>query len=124
MMNVSETILSRGANSAAAVLHKDTVMTYAELREKVAGLASGLLARGHTKGDRIGIFSENSPFFVKAYLGIIRAGMAAVPFPTELAAETFAKMVSEAGVKEVFVSNRFLKQVRSWAEGIGVARKT
>src|SRR5438309_5857841 len=121
MMNVSETILSRGANSAAAVLHKDTVMTYAELREKVAGLASGLLARGHTKGDRIGIFSENSPFFVKAYLGIIRAGMAAVPFPTELAAETFAKMVSEAGVKEVFVSNRFLKQVRSWAEEIGVA---
>ena len=36
MMNVSETILSRGANSAAAVLHKDTVMTYAELREKAA----------------------------------------------------------------------------------------
>src|SRR2546423_9890782 len=98
MMNVSETILSCGANSAAAVLHKDTVLTYAELREKVAGLASALLARGDKKGDRIGGLSDTSPFFVKAYLGIIRAGMVAGPFPQDLARVTSSKLRSGAGV--------------------------
>jgi long-chain acyl-CoA synthetase len=114
-MNVAETILSRGENSAVAVLHKGAALTYAELREQVARLAGGLLARGCKKGDRIGIFSENNPFFVRTYLGIIRAGLVAVPFQTELSAETFARIVSSAGLKGVFVSARFLNRVRPWA---------
>jgi acyl-CoA synthetase (AMP-forming)/AMP-acid ligase II len=114
-MNVAETLLSRGENSAVAVLHKGAALTYAELREEVARLAGGLLARGCEKGDRIGIFSENNPFFVTSYLGIIRAGLVAVPFQTELSAETFARIVSSAGLKGVFVSARFLNRVRPWA---------
>src|SRR2546421_4151891 len=120
-MNVAEVILSRGEDSATAVLYKEAVLTYAELRQKVARLAGGLLVRGHWKGDRIGILSENNPFFVKAYLGILRAGMVAVPFQTELAADTFRKIVSDADIKEMFVSNRFLKYVRPWAEELGLA---
>src|SRR5579859_6212588 len=114
-MNVAETILSRGENSAVAVLHKGAALTYAELREQVARLAGGLLARGCKKGDRIGIFSENNPFFVRAYLGIIRAGLVAVPFQTDLSAENFARIISSAGLKGVFVSTRFLNRVRPWA---------
>lgn len=119
-MNVAETILSGGEGSAAALLHKGAALTYAKLREQVARFAGGLLDRGCKKGDRIGIFSENSPFFVKAYLGIIRAGLVAVPFQTELSAETFDRMVSSAGLKGVFVSGRFLNRVRPWAEKHGL----
>jgi len=111
-MNVAELILSRGQDSAVAVLHRGAALTYAELRDAAARFAGSLLARGHLKGDRIAIFAENSPFFVKAYLGIIRAGLIAVPLPIDLTPEAFARIIAEAGINEVFVSNRLLNRAR------------
>jgi acyl-CoA synthetase (AMP-forming)/AMP-acid ligase II len=114
-LNIAESILSRGADADVAVLHGDRVLTYGELRRDVVRLANGLLARGHAKGDRVGLWSENSPFFVTAYLGIIRAGLVAVPFPTELTNQAFAQIVDNAGIKDVLVSRRFLNRLKSWA---------
>ena len=119
-MNVAETILLSGEDAAVAIIHGDAHLTYRELREKVLRLAVSVLARGHMKGDRIGIWSENNPFFVTAYLAVIRAGMVAVPFQTELGAETFEKIVSDTEMKAVFVSRRFSNRLRSWAEKAGV----
>ena len=110
-MNIAEVILSRGADVAEALLYRDCAVTYRELRESVFRVASGLLARGCLKGDRVGIFSENSPFFVSAYLGIIRAGLAAVPFQTEVSKDSFLEIVSNTGMRHLFVSNRFLNRL-------------
>jgi long-chain acyl-CoA synthetase len=119
-MNVAELILAQGQDSAVAVSHGNAALTYAGLRDAVARLAGGLLARNHRQGDRVGIFAENSPFFVKAYLGIIGAGLVAVPLPTDLTAEIFCKIVSDAGINEVFVSKRLLNRVRPWSGKIGL----
>jgi len=108
--NVAAAMLSEGADATIAILHKNTSITYAELRARVSRIASGLLARGHFKGERIGILSENSAFQVVAYLAIIRAGLVAVPLQTELAAETLVSISNNAGIKEVFVSKRFLSR--------------
>ena len=120
-MNVAEAILSHGDDAVSAVLYRDTVLGYGELRRKVARLAGGLLSRGRVKGDRVGIYSENSPFWVTTYLGIIHAGLIAVPFQTEISAETLAAMVSETDLKEIFVSKRFLNRLQPWARQAGVA---
>ena len=82
-MNLAETILSAGDDAAVAVFYGNAALTYRELRQQVGRLAGGLLARGHLKGDRVGLWSENSPFFVIAYLATIRAGLVAVPFQTD-----------------------------------------
>lgn len=119
-MNIAREILSGGADSAVAVLHGDDAVTYAEVREQVAGIAGGLLARGHAKGDRIGILSENSVFFLQAYLGIIRSGLTAVPLQTEITPDVFSRIVSGTGLREVFVSNRFLARARPWAKELGL----
>ena len=119
-MNVAELILARGQDSAVAVLHRDAALTYAELRDAAARLAGGLRARGHRKGDRIAILAENSLFFVKAYFGIIRAGLVAVPLPADLTAEAFARIVADAGIREVFVSNRLLNRTRPWARSLAL----
>jgi acyl-CoA synthetase (AMP-forming)/AMP-acid ligase II len=119
-MNVAEAILTRGQDSAPAILHGDALLTYAELRDAVARFAGGLLERGHRRGGRIGIFAENGPFFVKAYLGIIRAGLVAVPLPADATAELFARIVADAGITEVFVSTNRLNLAQSWAEKAGV----
>ena len=81
-MNVAELILAGGADAAPALIQGDALMTHGELRQRVASLADGFRARGLAKGDRVGIWSENSFFFVTAYLGIIRAGLVAVPLQT------------------------------------------
>jgi long-chain acyl-CoA synthetase len=118
--NVADGILARGDDSAEAIFHKDSALTYAELRRQVSLLASGLWARSHQKGARVGIWSENSAFFVTAYLGIIRAGLVAVPFQTDLTHESFVKIVKEASIGQMLVSQRFLKRLRPWAEQLGV----
>ncbi|MGH7970226.1 MAG: AMP-binding protein, partial [Limisphaerales bacterium] len=73
-MNVAQLIISGGHESAAAVIHGNAVLTYGQLRRGVNQFAYDLLARGFRKGERIGLYAENSPFFVVAYLGIISAG--------------------------------------------------
>jgi long-chain acyl-CoA synthetase len=93
----------------------ETTVTYGALRQRVASVAAGLLARRHVKGDRIGLWAENSPFFASSYLGIIRAGMVAVPFQTELPEPTFSKIVRDAGIRDVLISGRFERRVRPWA---------
>ena len=37
-------------------------------------------AHGVAKGDRVGLFADNSLFWVGSYLGILKAGAVALPF--------------------------------------------
>jgi long-chain acyl-CoA synthetase len=119
-VNIAEIILSRAEGSAPAVLDGNSAVTYAQLRRQVTQVAQMLLWRGHYPANRIGLWSENNTFFAAAYLGIIRAGMVAVPFQTESSEATLDRIVSDAGINEILVSNRFLNRLRSWSEKCGV----
>jgi long-chain acyl-CoA synthetase len=119
-MNVADLMTSSAPEGNPAVLYRDTVVTYGELRERASRIAGALVSRGCRKGDRVGVCSENSPFFIAAYLGIIRAGLVAVPFPTELTPASFAKLVSDAGIHLLFVSQRFFGRIAPWAQANGV----
>ena len=120
LVNIAEIILASGKDCAPALFHGQNVTTYGELREQVAKVASELQARGHSEGDRIGLWSENSPFFVSTYLGTMHAGMAVVPFQTETSRPIFERIVADAGINELFVSQKFLARVRPWANKCGV----
>jgi long-chain acyl-CoA synthetase len=115
-MNLAQTLLSKGVESSEAIRYRGRTVTYGELRADVERLASELLARGLLKGERVGIFCENSPFFVTAYLGIIRACLVAVPFQTEMSARTFVEIITKADIKHLFVSRLFQKRIGPWAE--------
>ena len=54
-------------------------MAYSEVDELSSRFASGLLGLGLKKGDRVAIFSPNTPQFVISYFGILRAGGIVVP---------------------------------------------
>jgi len=112
-MNVAELILARGNDAAPAILSQDGVITYGDLRRQAKQIACVLLARGHVKGERIGILSENSSFFVTAYLGIIRAGLVAVPLQIELPPETLAGMIADSGMSQMLVSTRLANRASS-----------
>lgn len=71
-------------------------------------------------GARIGLLAENGPFFVAAYLGIIRAGLCAVLFPVDCSEATFGRIVASTGMKRLLLSARFRSHVLPWAERLGV----
>src|SRR3546814_1598225 len=76
--------------------------TYADFDAECDAVARGLLARGYGRGDRIGILSMNSREVLCAYLGIMRAGMVAVPISFKLAAGTIAHIARDAELAAIF----------------------
>jgi long-chain acyl-CoA synthetase len=54
--------------------------TYAELGASVNRAAKGFQTLGVRKGDRVGLFLPNSPYFVIAYFGLLKAGATVVNY--------------------------------------------
>jgi acyl-CoA synthetase (AMP-forming)/AMP-acid ligase II len=63
---------------AVAINFYGRLITYGELDRLIDNFAAGLMDLGLTKGDRVAIYLQNSPQFVIAYFGIMRAGCVAV----------------------------------------------
>ena len=76
-------------------------------------LAAALVDMGVKKGDRVGIFMPNTPQFVMAYFGILKAGGVVVAtnplyMPTEI-----AHQASDAGIEIMFVMTNFYKTIKA-----------
>ena len=57
--NFDRMVALHGSREAVVSCHQEIRLTYDELHEAVSRLASGLLARGIAKGDRVGIWAPN-----------------------------------------------------------------
>ncbi len=86
----------------------DRVLNYKGLEKAVEELASGLLALGIKKGDRIALLGPNSPEWAKAYLATARCGAINVPLDSLLSKNELSQLLAKAKVKMAFVAPRFL----------------
>ena len=66
-------------DDSVALIWRNRVTTYGELRSQVAAFRGGLAASGIGADDRVAIVVGNSPHFVIAYLATIGLGAVAVP---------------------------------------------
>jgi len=123
-MNLAARLLAVGDPAAPALFFGESVCRYGELRERVEQCARRLVAGrepgGPGKGERVAILAENGFFFVVAYLGIIRAGMVAVPLQTELTTGTLDRIAREAGIRKVMASRRLGRRIADWATQAGI----
>lgn len=119
-MNLAEAIIGRGKPDAPAIIHGDRIVAYDELRAEVRGWDARLRADDCQFGERVGLFAENGPFFVAAYLGTIRAGLCSVPFQVDCSRETFNRIVTSTGMSCILVSSRIHKRLQPWADELGV----
>jgi long-chain acyl-CoA synthetase len=88
-------LIDEHPEDAVALISDRRTMTYGELRADVAALRGGLIGLGLGPGDRVGIIGPNAWEFVVTYLGVLGAGLVAVPLnPQSPSAELEAELAA------------------------------
>ena len=76
----------------------DRRWSFAEIKALSDRFARGLLDLGLNRGDRVGLFLPNCPYFVIAYFGILKAGGVVVNFNPLYAEREIEHQIMDAGV--------------------------
>jgi fatty-acyl-CoA synthase len=82
-----------------AVVFFDRTVSYAELQRDAERVAAWLHAHGVCRGDRVVLFMQNSPQFVAAYYGILRANAVVVPVNPMNKAEELGHYITDPEAK-------------------------
>jgi long-chain acyl-CoA synthetase len=94
-------------------------LTWAQLEDEVARLATGLGAHGVRAGQRVMIVVGNRIEFVTTYLAVLRAQVVAVPVNPRSTAGELARMVADSGSRLVVVDETAVDVVRSALAELG-----
>ena len=82
-----------------ALVDGDRRLTWSQVDEAVDRTAQGLAAAGLVPGARVLLLVANSIEFVTSYLGILRAGLVAVPLNTGLTKPEIATVAAHSGAR-------------------------
>lgn len=96
----------------ACTIFKGAVVTYKEMDEISNRVAAALVDMGVKKGDRVGIFMPNSPQFVMAYYGILKAGGSVVATNPLYTPPEIEHQASDAGIEYMFVMTNFYETIK------------
>jgi long-chain acyl-CoA synthetase len=96
----------------ACTIFKGAVITYKEMNAITDRVAAGLVDMGVKKGDRVGIFMPNSPQFVMAFFGILKAGGVVVATNPLYTAHEIEHQASDAGIEVMFVMTNFYNTIK------------
>jgi long-chain acyl-CoA synthetase len=96
----------------ACTIFKGAVITFKEMNELTDRMAAALVDMGVKRGDRVGIFMPNTPQFVIAYYGILKAGGAVVATNPLYTAPEIEHQASDAGIEVMFVMTNFYKTIK------------
>jgi long-chain acyl-CoA synthetase len=115
-------LLTGGAERSpdrAAIRLGELELSYAELDNRSARLATLLKRRGFEPGDRVGVMLPNVPEFPIAYYGVLRAGGIVVPMNVLLKRREIAFYLEDSGAKLLLVWHGFAAEAASAAAEAG-----
>jgi len=78
---------------------------YGELNRMIDQFANALIGKGLAKGDRVGIFMQNSPHYVITFFGIIRAGGVVVNLNPMFKAVELEPIIEKTGFKTIIAQD-------------------
>ncbi|MGC8619402.1 MAG: long-chain-fatty-acid--CoA ligase [Thermoplasmata archaeon] len=95
----------------AFMIFYDKIVTYSEAWNSIMGIAGTLQKLGIKKGDRIGIYMQNSPNFVISYFGIIKAGGIVVLMNPMLKREEIKYILDDSKISAVITTGELLNNL-------------
>jgi long-chain acyl-CoA synthetase len=104
---------------APAIRLGEVELSYGELDERSARLATLLRERGIEQGDRVGVMLPNVPEFPVAYYGVLRAGAIVVPMNVLLKRREIAFYLEDSGAKALLAWHGFAAEAREGAAEAG-----
>jgi len=100
----------------ACTIFKGAVISYREMNAQSDRMAAALVEMGVKKGDRVGIFMPNTPQFVIAYYGILKAGAAVVAINPTYPVDEIIMPVNDANIEIMFTLTRFYDKLKTARE--------
>lgn len=100
----------------ACTIFKGAVISYQEMNSLTDHMAAALVELGVKKGDRVGIFMPNTPQFVIAYFGILKAGGVVVAVNPTYPPDEVAMPVNDANIEIMFTLTRFYNTLKKAQE--------
>jgi len=106
-----------------SLVYYDTSITFAEVFDEAQRIAGYLEQRcGVRKGDRVLLFMQNSPQFVIAYYGILRANAVVVPLNPMYLTQEFLRCAKDAGATTAIVSQELYPRIEPLLGGADLKR--
>src|SRR4051794_13850916 len=120
-MNLASTVTESAGRSpeSPAIRLGELELSYAELDDASARLATLLRERGLGRGDRIGVMLPNVPQFPVAYYGVLRAGGTVVPMNVLLKRREIAFYLEDSGAELLLAWHGFAEEARAGAADAG-----
>ena len=100
----------------ACTIFKGAVISYREMNALSDHMAAALVEMGVKKGDRVGIFMPNTPQFVIAYFGILKAGGVVVAVNPTYPPDEVVTPVNDANIEIMFTLSRFYNTLKKTRE--------
>ncbi|GIK43471.1 MAG: long-chain-fatty-acid--CoA ligase [Chloroflexota bacterium] len=110
-MNTSDYLLQTSQDQHLALITSQERHTYGNLKEASACIAQELFTQGVRSGDRVGLLSTNSLFWVASYLAILKLGAVVVPFSATLPPSELQLRQNFIQCKVVCVEKRFYQRL-------------
>ncbi|HEX8754494.1 MAG TPA: long-chain fatty acid--CoA ligase [Solirubrobacterales bacterium] len=107
------------APESPAVRLGETTLTYGQLDDASARLATVLRERGLRQGDRVGVMLPNVPEFPVAYYGLLRAGGVVVPMNVLLKRREIAFYLGDSGARLLLAWHGFAEEAAAGAAEAG-----
>jgi len=93
-------------------IFKGATISYKEMNTITDKVAAALAAMGVKKGDRVGVFMPNTPQFVMAYFGILKAGGVVVATNPLYTPPEIEHQVNDAGIEIMLVMSNFYEKMK------------
>src|SRR5438874_6156644 len=121
LQSVVDSLGERGDKTALLVFgRKDRHRwSFQKLATCARAFANGLAKQDFKRGDTVALFAENSPEWIAAALGIIRAGMVAVPLDVQLGEKTLVHILQDSDARAIITTRKRVE----WIEKLDLKEK-
>src|SRR4030043_454644 len=105
-----------------AIIFQGRKITYRQLGEEVAHVASGLAQRGLKKGQRMAIMLPNCPQYIVAYYAILKNGGIVVNVNPMYVERELEFQLKDAGVESILALRDFYPRLDAIRQAVGLKR--